>query len=182
MALLARLKPLNERKGHRVRIYMYEGARFYVDRGWYEVDEALAEKLRDLHQDYDDPDSPDLFDVCTREEAERLEQAEIDREASERASVARPAKVVNVRQTLGRRVPIEKDPYEGNDLTSAEVRAGGGSKPQQEMIDPEPDALDDLDKDDADSKSKGRALEVGRVNKPSSPPAAEGPRTRSRKH
>ena len=91
MPFLARLKPLNERKGHKVKLYMIAGARFYVERGWYEVDDALADKLRDLHQDHYDLESPMLFDVCTEEEALRLEQSERAAAATARATVAQPA-------------------------------------------------------------------------------------------
>jgi len=141
MAMLVRLKPINERKGFNVRTYMVEGARFYVDRGWYEVDDSLAERLSTLHQNYDDPDSPPLFDVMTRDAAEALEQSEIDREANARASASRPATAQGSRRvsTPGR----ARSNREGEgDLTSADVTG------RRQLLDPDPDGDELINEND----------------------------------
>jgi len=142
MSMLVRLKPINERKGFVVRTYMVEGARFYVDRGWYEVDDSLADKLSNLHQNYDDPDSPPLFDVLSRSAAEALEQQEIDREANARASASRPATPAGSRRvsTPGR-ARTGRAEGEG-DLTSADVT---GRRP---LLDPDPDGEELVNEND----------------------------------
>lgn len=152
MALLARLKPYNERKGHLTRTYMIDGARFFVDRGWYQVSEDLGAKLRTLHQDHYDEDSPLLFDVCTPAEAEKLERAE-QKQVEEKATPRRPAQVV----TRSSRAQVASATASGNesgDLTSADLK----SPPA--MLDPDPDGKE-LEEPDAD---EGRAVEVGRVS------------------
>lgn len=160
MALLARLKPYNERKRHLVRTYMIDGARFFEERGWYEVSDALGERLRPLTQDYHDEDSPKLFDVCTKEEAEALEQREA--EAEVKASAKRPAQVVTTRSQSSRRA-------ESGDMTSADVVAP--AEPTK-LLDPDP-AGEEL----ADDVDDGRLAEVGRVSG-SKPPS--GPKERRR--
>lgn len=95
---LARLKPLNERKGHKVKLYMIAGLRFYVERGWYEVSDEIAEKLRGLHQDHYDLESPLLFDVVTPAEAETMERSERAAAATTRATVQQPATPESYRQ------------------------------------------------------------------------------------
>lgn len=163
MALLARLKPYNPKKRHLVRCYMIDGVRFYEERGWYEVSDSLADKLRDLHQDHYDLDSPLLFDIMTPEQAEQLEQAELDREANAKATARRPATPVNTRPQRAARVAEET-----GDLTSAEV-VGKPAVPA--MIDPDPEGEELLENED-----EGRIVEVGRVVKKE----PDAPRTRGR--
>jgi hypothetical protein len=159
MPYLARLKPLNERKGYKVRVYMFEGARFMVERGWYEVPDDLAVKLRLLHQEHYDLDSPMLFDVCTPEEAERLEESERRVAHTERATVSRPASV--------QRATTTTTESSGGDLTSADL------KQPATMIDP-------ADEDD-EVEDEGRVTEVGKVTRPSAAPHHSGPKTRTKK-
>lgn len=151
MPFLVRLKPFNEKKGYVVRVYMIDGVRFHEERGWYEVPDEFANRLRDLHQDHYNEDSPVLFDVCTRKEAERLDAAASIAEL--KASAKKPAQIVSTRQAAS------------NDLTTADIK-----EPAPAMIDP---ADED---DDAGDPDEGRVLEVGRVSIPSS-----GPKTRSKK-
>lgn len=160
MALLARLKPFNERKGHLTRTYMVEGARFFVDRGWYEVTNDFGSKLKLLHQDHYDLDSPLLFDVCTAKEAEELEENE--RKVVEvKATPRQPAKALTRGETnkLQARVRELTSPESG-DLTSADVTTPPA------MLDPDPEGKE-LDDSVAE---EGRAVEVGRVAKSSPPP------------
>jgi hypothetical protein len=76
MAMLARIKPYNPKRGHLVRRYMVKGIRFDVNRGWYKVDEALADYLKTVTQNPNDPDTPPVFDVLTEAAARELEEAE----------------------------------------------------------------------------------------------------------
>jgi hypothetical protein len=185
MTLLARLKPYNERKGHLTRTYMIDGSRFFVDRGWYEVPDALGEKLRDLHQDHHNEDSPFLFDVGTQAEAERLEQREV--EAETKATARRPATASGGRRAVAQPSPWPSIPSSNSetqgDITTADIaakpvrstavtppveesahpdistsNAGVGSvdNPAQKLLDPA-DEDTDLEVDD------GRIREVGRV-------------------
>jgi hypothetical protein len=162
--MLVRLKPFNERKRHLTRTYMFDGVRFFVDRGWYDVADAFADRLRDLRQDYHDPDSPLLFDVCTPKQAEALEQAEVAAEV--KATARRPATVVTTRSQEERK---QQQSSESGDMTSADVTS---PSPAPAMIDP---ADEDVDAEE----EQGRVVEVGRVSK-SSPPSS-GPKERRKK-
>jgi hypothetical protein len=89
MAKLVRLKPHDPKKGHVIRRYTAFGVRFEEARGWYKVSDEVAAYLATVHQRPGDDDSPLAFDVCTEEEAQRLEAAE-KRKAEERARAAEP--------------------------------------------------------------------------------------------
>lgn len=89
MAMLARLKPYNKRRGHVLRIVNYRGIKFEAQKGWYKVDDQTAAYIASVHQDPYDHDSPLAFDVMTQEEAEATEAAE-DKRAEEKAKAAEP--------------------------------------------------------------------------------------------
>jgi len=74
--MFARLKPFNPKRGYKVRRYSVFGIRFDHDKGWYKVDPNVAEYLKTVHCDNNDPDSPLAFDVCTEVEARDLVEAE----------------------------------------------------------------------------------------------------------
>jgi hypothetical protein len=77
-AKLVRLKPLNPRKRYVMKLYVHgpSGKTFYEKRGWYKVDDALAEYLSEVRQIESDEDSPLAFDVCTQPEAKRIDERE----------------------------------------------------------------------------------------------------------
>lgn len=182
MSLLARLKPYNERKGHLTRTYMIDGSRFFVDRGWYEVPDALGEKLRELHQDHHNEDSPYLFDVGTQAEAEKIEQKEV--EAETKATARRPATVTGARRVAPPSpwpsIPSSNSETQG-DITTADIAAKptgstAVTPPVEEsahpdLLDPAPEG-EDLEADD------GRIREVGRVGFDES---SKSPKERRRK-
>lgn len=175
MPFLVRLKPLSVRKGHVVRCYMVAGVRFYVDRGWYDVDDDLAEMIRPLKQDHYDSESADLFDVATREEAARLDAEEAERVASARASAANPASIDRRRKTEIRKGrPLAGDDDEDNDLKATDVRSSPLAAAT--MLDPDPEG-DELD---AQEEPAHRVMEVGRVKKARAV-SQGGPRTRAKK-
>lgn len=89
MAKLVRLKPYDPKKGHVIRRYTAFSIRFEEARGWYKVSDEVAAYLVTVHQRPGDEDSPLAFDVCTEEEAQRLEAAE-KKKAEERARAAEP--------------------------------------------------------------------------------------------
>jgi uncharacterized protein YdbL (DUF1318 family) len=89
MAKLVRLKPYDPKKGHVIRRYTAFAIRFEEARGWYKVSDEVATYLGTVHQVPGDEDSPLAFDVCTEEEAQRLEVAE-KKKAEERARAAEP--------------------------------------------------------------------------------------------
>jgi hypothetical protein len=82
--MLVRLKPYNPKRGHNLRRYGYKGIIFDVERGWYKVDAELAEELKGVYQDITEVDeygnyiSPLAFDVCTEEEAAKIDEREAD--------------------------------------------------------------------------------------------------------
>ena len=167
---LARLKPYNEKRGHVVRIYMIAGLRFDVDRGWYEVDDALAEELSKLTQNYDDPESPELFDVVTKEKAEQMEQAEADAEERAKATARRPAS-----PSAGRPSRSSRTSDERGDLSSSDVATATTEPPA--MLDPDPDG-EELAESAPESE---RVVEVGRVStRPGGAGGSASSRTRTR--
>ena len=77
-SLLVRLKPYDPRRGHRLRRYTYRGIKFQEERGWYRVDKAVADYLREVRQVATDEHAPLAFDVCTADEAKTLDAKEKD--------------------------------------------------------------------------------------------------------
>jgi hypothetical protein len=110
MAKLVRLKPLDKKKGHIIQRYTAFSTQFEERRGWYRVSDEIAAYLSTVHQVPNDEDSPLAFDVCTEEEAKRIEVAE-KKKAEERAHAAEP-NVASPRE-IG---------AVGGDLTTADLR------------------------------------------------------------
>jgi hypothetical protein len=113
MAKLIRLRPLDKKKGHVIHRYTVFQTTFEESKGWYRVPEHVASYLATVHQLADDEDSPLAFDVCTREEAQRIDAAE-KKKAEERALAAEP-NVAMARDVAGF----------GEDLTTADLRDPG---------------------------------------------------------
>lgn len=74
--MYVRLKPHNPKRGYKLKRYTVFGIRFQGDRGWYMVDPAVADFLKTVHQNNNDPDSPPAFDVCTKQEALKIAEKE----------------------------------------------------------------------------------------------------------
>jgi hypothetical protein len=110
MAKLIRLKPLDKKKGHVIHRYTAFQTTFEEAKGWYRVPDPVAAYLATVHQLPNDEDSPLAFDVCTPDEAERIDAAE-KKKAEERARAAEP----NV--AMARDVTAL-----GDDLTTADLR------------------------------------------------------------
>ena len=73
---LARLKAYDPKLGCVLRRYTYRGIKFQEDRGWLRVDEETAKYLEGVRQVPGDAHTPRAFDVCTDEEAKKLEERE----------------------------------------------------------------------------------------------------------
>jgi hypothetical protein len=81
--LLVRLKAFDPRQRHTLRRYTYRGIVFAEERGWCRVEADVAAYLRGVRQAPEDPHAPAAFDVCSEEEARRLDAAD-DAEARRR--------------------------------------------------------------------------------------------------
>lgn len=113
MAKLIRLKPFDAKKGHIIRRYTAFATTFEEHKGWYRVTDHVAAYLATVHQVPNDEDSPLAFDVCTQDEAERIDAAE-KKKAEERARAAEP-NVATARDVTAL----------GGDLTTADLRDPG---------------------------------------------------------
>ena len=122
---MVRLKKYNPQRGYKLRQFHVFGHRFEEERGWYKVNEFvtdfdhktgerlrvnLIEYLRDVRQNAEDPDSKLAFDVCTEEQAAKLDE-------DEEEEIAARARANDV--TRGRSA-------HPNDLTTRDIRNRGG--------------------------------------------------------
>lgn len=89
MPKLVRLKPYEPKKGHVLQRYTAFSIRFEERRGWYKVSDEVANYLASVHQTPGDEDSPLAFDVCSEDEAQRMEAAE-KKKAEDKARAAEP--------------------------------------------------------------------------------------------
>ena len=113
MAKLIRLKPLDPKKGHNIRRYTAFSTTFEEHKGWYRVSDQVAGYLATVHQVPNDEDTPLAFDVCTQDEAHRIDLAE-KKKAEQRARAAEP-NVAAARDLTAI----------GGDLTTADLRDPG---------------------------------------------------------
>ena len=152
MTQLARLKPYNERKGHLARVYMIDGARFYEERGWYEVTDDMADQLRELHQDHYNLDSEYLFDVVSPEDAQKIDERETKAQQNARATARQPAEVGGIR----RRSPVNNAGPDSEEILGGDttLRTRGGDTTTADLLKPVGDG--DADED------VGRLTDIGR--------------------
>ncbi len=73
-----RLKSHLPRAGQVIRQYAFRGIMFKAGGGWCKVTDSVAEHLRAVRQQERDPYSPLAFDVCTEEEARRLDEKDAE--------------------------------------------------------------------------------------------------------
>ena len=109
MSKLVRLKPYDVKKGHVIRRYSAFSTQFVERKGWYRVSDEVAEYLATVRQVPHDEDVPFAFDVCTEQEAKRIEAAE-KKKAEERARAAQP------------NVATSRDVQRVGDLTTDDLR------------------------------------------------------------
>lgn len=121
--LLVRLKPFNPKRGNVLRSYTAFGTRFLVGRGWYRVEDTMANYLKGIHQLADDDQSPPAFDICTEAEALAIDEAE-SKKVEEKARAEAPNNVVPMRvHDAARPRPIApaQPKAEAGDLTTADL-------------------------------------------------------------
>ena len=82
---LARLKKHDPKRGYVLKRFTYRGVKFHVERGWVRVDEETAKYLEGVHQIPGNTHTPLAFDVCTDEEAKKLEEREEKEEERKKA-------------------------------------------------------------------------------------------------
>lgn len=82
---LVRIKPYDKRRGHLLRTYRVGGKFYEGKKGWYEIEASVAEVLAEVKQSTD-PHAPNGFDICTRAEAERIDEEEAQEEGKRSAS------------------------------------------------------------------------------------------------
>ena len=76
--LCVRLKPCLPRAGQVLQHYSYRGILFKAGAGWVKVADGVAEHLRTVRQQAHDPYSPMAFDVCSEDEARKLDVKDIE--------------------------------------------------------------------------------------------------------
>lgn len=93
MTKLVRIYPYNPTQGYKTRRILLSGSgypMFTVDRGWYEVDDKTAKRLAKLKNNPNYEHSRPVFQVCTKDEAVALEEAEQEIMAAAAAPVPMP--------------------------------------------------------------------------------------------
>ena len=119
--LLVRLKPHDPRRGHVLRRYTYRGIKFHEERGWYRVEQPVADYLRAVRQVPSDPHSPLAFDVCTDDEAKGLDAREKE------AGATRKAATDDIKVSAAR----TEHAVTTEDLPDAAVASGGSKAPDR---------------------------------------------------
>lgn len=110
MAKLVRLKPYDKHRGHVMRRLHVFGTLYHEARGWYKVDDRVAEKLAAVHQKDNDSHSPLAFDICSEDEAVKLEVDE-KKAAEARATAAEPNVATSATDLTSKDVkPTEEKP------------------------------------------------------------------------
>jgi hypothetical protein len=178
--LLVRLKPFNPRRGYVMKTYVdgQTGAVFKEDRGWYEVDAAYGERLREVRSEPLNEESPPAFDVCTKAEAIELERRQ-KQAAAERATALDPRSVEGAsRDHLGGRVPRQRD-AKTNAITTADLPEN--QPPLRGPLLDEPADESDLDSEDLAADVAASAPVPGTPDAPASNPPKTKPRNRTNK-
>ena len=75
-SLFVRIHPVNPGRGHRTRRCLYKGNLYRVERGWYKVSKELGEEIADLKANPYSIGAPNIFQVCTFEEARDIQKEE----------------------------------------------------------------------------------------------------------
>jgi len=116
--MLVRLKPYDPRRGHLLRRFTYRGIKFQVERGWYRVEEPVADYLREVRQVSSDEHSPLAFDVCSEAEARSVEEKETE------AANTRKAATDDIKLSTAR----AEGAVTTEDLPAPAKRSTGGSR------------------------------------------------------
>jgi hypothetical protein len=157
--MLARLKPFDGKR-HVLRSLTVFGIKFVEDRGWYKVDDDVADYLKTVKQRDTDPDSNAAFDVCTESQARAIDASEKTKAIRKAAEEAEPAKapmrVHNVKRaeaaTAARAAVANVD--EAGDLTTADLASHAKPAAPEEPADAAPGLSGDFDEDMAATTPK----------------------------
>jgi hypothetical protein len=98
--MMVRLKAYDRRRGLVLRRFNYRGIKFIAGQGWSRVRPDVATYLRTVRQAHDDETTALAFDVCTPEEAQRMDASE---DAAARATRANDAVPVEARPLVDAR-------------------------------------------------------------------------------
>ena len=88
--MFVRIRPFNRRRGQTMRSYTYKGHRMREGMGWYLVPSDVARYLKTVRCSDLDSLSPEAFDVCTLEEAKRIDEAESETRSPQQAKASAP--------------------------------------------------------------------------------------------
>jgi hypothetical protein len=83
--LWVRIRPYNPARGYTKKTFILSGSKlptFDVEVGWYELDARVAVQLKGFRNNPNDPTSPPVFQVVTREEAEQIDLRAVRRAAA----------------------------------------------------------------------------------------------------
>jgi hypothetical protein len=127
--LFVRLKAFDPRKRQMLRRYTYRGIVFAEDRGWCRVEADVAAYLRGVRQVPDDPNAPAAFDVCTEEEARRLD-AEDEAGSRRRVTSDDPVPFVRARDV------------DAPSLTTADLPKGSPAKAVEPKAEAKPEGAE----------------------------------------
>jgi len=101
--------------------YSYRGILFKAGAGWVKVAESVAEHLRTVHQQAHDPYSPLAFDVCSEDEARKLDVKDIEQSVE-------AVPVDRARMQVARESPSGSEPT-GPGASVAPVSDGSKDRP-----------------------------------------------------
>lgn len=80
MDCFARVRPFDPRRGFLCKRYVFKGFKFEAEKGWYKVSESLAADLKKCTQNPNAADPKPVFEIATKEEAEKIAREEYERE------------------------------------------------------------------------------------------------------
>lgn len=175
---LVRIHPQNPTRGYHCATYLLSGTNypeFRVERGWYEVDLATARRLSQVRNNSEDPTSRPVFQVCTREEAIQVDEAEIQRVAAAEAPVPMPSARGGARRAnsfiskgaAAERAKASRGALAG--LTDEEEIEKPEEGAEEEAFDATFDDNEDLAEQDHDSEHAGEPV----ANEPEDEPVSQ---------
>lgn len=179
---LVRIHPYDPHRGFKCRTYILSGSgypKFDVTRGWYEVDDATAARLKKILNNPNDPRSQRVFQVVTKAQAEALDEAEADEVAEASAPIALPEEIA---RKLGKkprkrknRKPIVPEPAEfdeDDDEDETDAFDEDNEDFDEDAADWPEDMADESDEDEGDEEEEESAdLTSEEVRSKPKPPA-----------
>lgn len=162
--MLVRIYPREPKRGYHAARFQLRGSGypiFKVERGWYEVDAAMAKKLGTYHNRGNDAGAKPIFQICTRAEAIAVEEAE--REALRRADATTPIPLPKALAEVDWDKDMGSEPEEGIKtkgskfvpMSELDVDTNEEDEDESDIEDPpEVDLLDELDDEAEEEEPK----------------------------